>query len=182
MKRILTFVLALVAAGSLALAKDYTVTSPDGHLTVKVDAGKTLTYSIVRDGVVLIEPSCLQIALADGKVWGPDARIRKAVRRTVDTSVEAPLFKRSAVRDHFNEVALVTKEYKLVFRAYDDGIAWRFEPVNPVTVKAEDIAFTFADDWKAYIPYVNQHTETLESQFFSSQESQYNHDNISQWN
>ena len=65
MKRILTLVLALVAAGSLALAKDYTVTSPDGHLTVKVDAGKTLTYSIVRDGVVLIEPSCLQLTLAD---------------------------------------------------------------------------------------------------------------------
>ena len=182
MKRILSFVLALVAAGSLALAKDYTVTSPDGHLSVKVDAGKTLTYSISRDGVVLIEPSCLQISLADGQVWGPDARIRKAVRRSVDTSVEAPLFKRSSVRDHFNEVALVTKEYKLVFRAYDDGIAWRFEPVKPVTVRAEDICFTFADDWKAFIPYVNQHTQTLESQFFSSQESQYNHDKISQWN
>ena len=136
----------------------------------------------MRDGVVLIEPSCLQISLADGKVWGPDARIRKAVRRSVDTSVEAPLFKRSSVRDHFNEVALVTKEYKLVFRAYDDGIAWRFEPVKPVTVRAEDICFTFADDWKAFIPYVNQHTQTLDSQFFSSQESQYNHDKISQWN
>ena len=181
MKRILTFVLALVAAGSLALAKDYTLTSPDGHLSVKVDAGKTLTYSIARDGVVLIEPSCLQITLADGKVWGPDARIRRTVRRSVDTSVEAPLFKRSAVRDHFNEVALFTKEFKLVFRAYDDGIAWRFEPVKPVTVKAEDVCFTFADDWTAYVPYVNQHTETLESQFFSSQESQYNHDRISEW-
>ncbi len=181
MKRIL-LVLALVAACSSLTAKEYTLVSPDGHLSVAVDAGKTLTYSIQRDGLLLIKPSCLQITLADGRLWGPDARFTKAVTRTVDTTVEAPLFKRSAVRDHFNELALVAKDFRLVFRAYDDGIAWRFEPVKPVTVKAEDILFTFAEDWTAYIPYVNQHTETLDSQFFSSQEAHYNHEKISEWN
>ena len=181
MKRTLTFVLALVAASSLLAAKDYTLSSPDGHLSVKVDAGKTLSYSILRDGELLVEPSCLAITLDDGTLWGPDARFRKAVRRTVDRTEEAPLFKRSVVRDHFNELALLSKEFRLLFRAYDDGIAWRFEPLKPVTVRSEEIGFTFADDWKAYVPYVNQHTETLESQFFSSQEAQYNHDRISEW-
>ena len=181
MKRILT-VLALAALCSLASAKDYTLSSPDGRLTVTVDAGKTLTYSIRREGLLLIEPSCLQLNLADGRAWGPDARFRKAVRRSVDAFAEAPLFKRATVRDHFNELSLQTKEYRLVFRAYDDGIAWRFEPLKPVTVKSEDLCFTFAGDWTAYVPYVNQHTETLESQFFSSQESQYTHCRISDWN
>ena len=181
MKRILVL-LALAATCSLAAAKEYSLSSPDGHLTVTVDAGQSLTYSIQRDGLVLIKPSCLQLTLSDGKLWGPDAPVRKAVRRSVDTSVEAPLFKRSAVRDHFNELSLQTKEFNLVFRAYDDGIAWRYEPLKPVTVKAEDIVFTFADDWTAYVPYVNQHTQTLEGQFFSSQEAQYNHDRISEWN
>ena len=181
MKRTL-LVLALAAVCSLAAAKDYTVTSPDGHLSVKIDAGKTLTYSIERDGLLLIKPSCLQLTLDNGKLWGPSAQVKKAVTRTVDTTVDAPLFKRSQVRDHFNELVLQTKEYHLVFRAYDDGIAWRFVPVKPVTVKSEDILFTFAQDWPAYIPYVNQHTQTLEDQFFSSQESQYTHARISEWN
>ena len=181
MKRTL-LVLALAAVCSLAAAKDYTVTSPDGHLSVKIDAGKTLTYSIERDGLLLIKPSCLQLTLDNGKQWGPSAQVKKAVTRTVDTTVDAPLFKRSQVRDHFNELVLQTKEYSLVFRAYDDGIAWRFVPVKPVTVKSEDILFSFAQDWPAYIPYVNQHTQTLEDQFFSSQESQYTHAKISEWN
>lgn len=180
MKRILS-VLALVAVCSLAAAKDYSVTSPDGHLSVKIDAGKTLTYSIERDGMLLIKPSCLQLTLESGKLWGPSAQIKKAVTRSVDNTLDSPLFKRSTVRDHYNELVLQTKEYNLVFRAYDDGIAWRFEPVKPVTVKSEDILFTFAQDWPAYIPYVNQHTQTLEGQFFSSQESHYTHAKISEW-
>ena len=178
MKRILT-VLALAAVCGLAAAKDYTVTSPDGHLSVKIDAGKALTYSIERDGLLLIKPSVLQLTLENGTLWGPSAQIKKAVTRSVDNTVDSPMFKRAQVRDHFNELELQTKEYKLVFRAYDDGIAWRFVPVKPVTVKAEDILFSFAQDWPAYIPYVNQHTQTLEGQFFSSQESHYTHAKIS---
>ena len=77
MKRTL-LVLALAAVCSLAAAKDYTVTSPDGHLSVKIDAGKTLTYSIERDGLLLIKPSCLQLTLDNGKQWGPSAQVKKA--------------------------------------------------------------------------------------------------------
>ena len=173
--------MALVAVCGLATAKDYTVTSPDGHLCVKIDAGKALTYSIERDGLLLIKPSVLQLTLENGTLWGPSAQIKKTVTRSVDNTVDSPMFKRSQVRDHFNELELQTKEYKLVFRAYDDGIAWRFVPVKPVTVKSEDILFTFAQDWPAYYPYVNQHTQTLEGQFCSSQESHYTHAKISEW-
>ena len=167
--------LSLTLICGVAVAKEYTVTSPDGHLSVTVNAGKTLTYSIERDGVSLIAPSTLSLTLEGGTVWGPETRFRKAVRRSMDVTLDAPLFKRAQVRDHFNELSLLAKDFKLVFRAYNDGIAWRYEPVAPVTVKSEEVTFTFAGDWPAYIPYVSQHTETLESQFFSSQESQYTH-------
>ena len=173
--------LSLTLICGVAVAKEYTVTSPDGHLSVTVNAGKTLTYSIERDGVSLIAPSTLSLTLKGGTVWGPETRFRKAVRRSMDVTLDAPLFKRAQVRDHFNELSLLAKDFKLVFRAYNDGIAWRYEPVAPVTVKSEEVTFTFAGDWPAYIPYVSQHTETLESQFFSSQESQYTHSPISQW-
>ena len=180
MKRFL-LAFSLLAIFASATAKEYTLVSPDGHLTVTVNAGKTLTYAIQRDGLSLMAPSELSLTLQDGTVWGPETRFRKAVRRSVDVSVDAPLFKRSQVRDHFNELSLLAKDFKLVFRAYDDAIAWRYQPVEPVNVKAEEVTFCFAGDWNAYIPYVSQHTETLESQFFSSQESQYSHHPLSQW-
>ena len=97
MKRILT-VLALVAVCGLATAKDYTVTSPDGHLCVKIDAGKALTYSIERDGLLLVKPSVLQLTLENGTLWGPSAQIKKTVTRSVDNTVDSPMFKRSQAR------------------------------------------------------------------------------------
>ena len=181
MKRLLTL-WALCASLMVAQAKDYQLASPDGQLTLSVRTGERLTYSVARGGVVLLEPSAIGLHLADGTVWGAGTRFSKAVRRSVNTSCEAPFFKRSTVKDHYNELCLKAKGFELQFRAYDDGVAWRFVPAKPVTVKAEEAVFAFAKDWKAYIPYVNQHTETLESQFFSSQEAQYTHAAISDWN
>ena len=181
MKRLLTL-WALCASVMAVQAKDYKLASPDGRLTLSVQTGERFTYSVSREGVVLLEPSAIGLTLADGTVWGPGTRFSKAVRRSVNTTYDAPVFKRSTVKDHYNELCLKAKGFEVQFRAYDDGIAWRFVPAKPVTVKAEETVFAFAKDWKAYIPYVNQHTETLESQFFSSQEAQYTHAAISDWN
>ncbi len=180
MKKIILF-LALLA-GFTAAAKDYTLLSPDGNLQVTIQAGNTLSYSLSYKGTALIEPSDISLTLADGIVWGKSAKFSKAVRASVDQSFSAPLFKRSQVRDHYNELRLKAKGWDLVFRAYDDGMAYRFQPAKAVTVQAEQAAFRFAGDWPAYIPYVSQHTETLESQFFNSFESQYAHQPVSRWN
>ena len=174
--------LAICAATVCVQAKDYTVLSPDGHLSVTVQTGNSLTYSVARDGIQLLEPSSIGLTLADGTLWGPGTQFKKIVRGSVNAFYEAPVFKRSVVSDHFNELTLKAKGFDLVFRAYDDGVAYRFVPSAPVTVKAEEATFTFAQDWKAFIPYVNQHTETLDSQFFSSQEAQYTVNTISEWN
>lgn len=181
MKKMLT-ILAVLAMGLTLQAKDYTVSSPDGHLNVTIYAGNSLSYSVSLDGQQLIGPSALSLTLADGSVWGPGTKFTKAQRRSVDEMVEAPVFKRSQVRDHYNELCLRSKAFSLVFRAYDDGIAWRFVPVKPVDVQAEEATFSFAKDWKAYIPYVSQNTQSLETQFVNSFESQYSHHVLSEWN
>ena len=181
MKRFLTLV-ALVCAAFSAQAKGYTVTSPDGHLSVTVQDGKTLSYSLTRDDVLLITPSPISLTLQDGTVWGPGSRFSKAARRHVDEVIPAPVYKRAQVKDCYNELTLHSKLFSLVFRVYDDGMAWKFLPKGDVTVAAEEATFSFAADWSAYIPYVSQHTETLESQYISSFEAQYAHNKLSEWN
>ena len=181
MKRLIT-ILALCAVCVGAWAKGYTLTSPDGHISLSVQTGKTFTYSVMRDGILLLDPSPMGLTLADGTVWGPGTKFGKAVRRSVDAAYDAPVFKRSSVRDHFNELTLKAKGFDVVFRAYDDGIAWRFVPAKPITVKSDETSFVFSEDWETFIPYVNQHTQTLDDQFFSSQESQYTVNKISDWN
>ena len=181
MKRILTLILAFAAAFA-AGAKPYVVSSPDGRLKVTVDAGDKLTYSLERNGTVLLQPSEIGLSLADGTVWGPGSKFRKATRRSVDVSFDALYFKRNTVRDRYNELVLPAKGFRVVFRVYDDGMAYRFETDKPVTVESEQATFSFAGDWPAYVPYVSHNTESLEGQFMSSCESQYAHHPLSQWN
>ena len=180
MKRILSLFLAFVAVAAYA-AKPVTLSSPDGRLKATIQTGAQLTWSLVRDGEGLIQPSKIGLTLQDGTVWGPGTRFRSAKKRSSDTEFHARLFKRSKVRDCYNEVTLPAKGFSVVFRLYNDGLAYRFVSSKPVTVKEEIAEFSFAKDYKAYIPYVSQHTESLQSQFMSSFESQYTVSAISGW-
>ena len=176
------FILFVALMATAVQAKDYKVASPDGHVNVSVSTGKALTYSIQRDGIQLISPSEISLTLSDGRVWGSGSRFSKAVRRHVDNKLKPVIFKRSVVTDCYNELQLRSRDFTLCFRVYDDGVAWRFCPAKAVTVTAEQATFAFADDWQAYIPYVRQNGETLESQFYTSFESQYHHQKLSEWN
>ena len=180
MKRIACFVAAFAVCLGIQ-AKNYSVSSPDGHLTLRVEDGTTLTYSLSRDGVTLLSPSAISLSLADGSVWGPGTRFSSARRRTEDSTVESPLFKRAAVRDHYNELTLKAKAFSVEFRVYDDGFAWRFCTPGPVDVKAEEATFAFAQDWQAYVPYVSHNTHSLEAQFINSFEAQYDVHPVSAW-
>ena len=171
--------LALLAAFSAA-AKDYTLLSPDGKLRVDVQVGNALSYALSYDGVQLVNPSEVSLTLEDGTVWGAGSKFSKAVKTTVDKSFAAPLFKRSQVRDHYNELRLKAKGWDMVFRAYDDGFAYRFEPSKAVTVRAEQARFEFAGDWPAYVPYTGN-GDNDGSQFYTSFEAQYKHHKLSEW-
>jgi alpha-glucosidase len=164
-------------------AKDYILTSPDKAVVVTVSAGDYVTYSVERGGVRLLSPSRISMTLVNGTVYGGKDRF-KVTRRSVDTTVPAQNFKREKVRDHFNEMTLSAAAYEIVFRAYDDGVAYRFVSKGKggeVYVTSEQAEFAFQADWKAYIPYVARDISSFEPQFFSSFENTYSHHRLSEW-
>ena len=180
MKHILTFT-ATIFAALLLQAKDYTVLSPGGEVSVLVQGGEKLLWSISVDGEVVIAPSEISLTLLDGSVYGPSAKFRKAVRRSIDQILPAQNFKRSAVRDNYNELTLQAKEFDLVIRVYDDGAAYRFVTKKGVTVASEKACFSFPEDHTAWVPYVSP-GGGLGDQFFSSFENLYERIPLSQWN
>ena len=154
MKQIALMAAALALAVA-AQAKDHVVTSPDGAVVVTVSAAENVTYSVDRAGVRLLDPSRVSMTLQDGTVFGRNDKFRVS-RRSVDVTVPAQNFKRASVRDHYNELTLSAKRYDIVFRAYDDGIAWRFVAKGKkgeTVVTAEQAEFAFAGDWNLYVPY-----------------------------
>jgi len=83
----------------------------------------------------------------------------------------------------YNEMILSFREFNLVFRLYNDGLAYRFVSNlrGAREVLYEKAHFMFPVDAKAWIAYVKQHTQTLESQFWNSFENTYEVSTVSQW-
>ena len=85
MKKLLLTLLLFSAGTGISAAKTYDLKSPDGKIAVRVDVGAdAVTYSISRDGKELIAPSPLSLTLADGRVLGRKASVRKASAKSVD--------------------------------------------------------------------------------------------------
>ena len=176
--------MVLAASASAAAPKEFELSSPDGKLNVSVEVGETVTYSLSHDGTVLLDPSQVSMTLADGTVYGVDSRFLGKKTRAVDEDITTRNYKKAVVEDRFNELTLRFKGFNIIFRAYDDGMAYRFVSLagSPFKVKSEQVEFVFPDDWKAYVPYVKIFDrEDFSRQFFNSFENTYVHASLSEW-
>jgi len=182
MKKIILLMAAVLAVFG-AQAREHVLKSPDGQIVVTVTDGNQVSYSVERNGVKLLAPSEISMMLSSGyKFGGKDSY--KASRKSVDQTIPARNFKRAKVRDHYNELTLSTGNYDIVFRAYNDGVAYRFVArgkQGEFAVAYEQAEFAFPYDYSAYIPYVARDFVTFEQQFFNSFESTYSHHPISKW-
>nr|WP_165043316.1 glycoside hydrolase family 97 protein [Dysgonomonas sp. ZJ709] len=163
--------------------KNVSLSSPDGKLKTNIEVGDAIKYSITHNGDKIIEPSAISMTLVGGKSFGIKSKLSKVNNNSNKGVIPSPLYKKSQVTDNYNEVTLVFKDnFKLIFRAYNEGVAYRFIATEkaPFVVEKEDANFNFADDKMAYIPYVRDRG-TIEQQFFNSFENIYAVKKLSQW-
>ncbi len=144
------------------------LSSPDGHLSVTVDAGAALTWSVAWKGRPLLAPSRLALVLGD-RTLGERPVVAGSSQRSVDQVLRPVVrYKRGEIRDRFTERRIdFLGGYALVVRAYDDGVAYRWETALPgdVTVRDEVATFAFGGDHLLYFPE--------ETSLISHQERQY---------
>ena len=133
-----------MCAGAAGAAEPAAVTSPDGKLALAFacENGR-VTYSLQADGQRLIQASPV------GYEGGALAGVK---RRSVDAVWKPVWGKRAAVPERFNEVTLDLTSYRLVARAYDDGVAFRCLG----GAGAERTQFAFAGDFTAWF-YNGEH-------------------------
>lgn len=187
LKYILSCAAIIFAAALTSNANDGThqVVSPDGHLRATVIVGDDIRYMVSRDENNLIGPSAISLQLSDGIVFGQNDKVRKELNTSVDEVFPTVAYKKAEVRDHYNQMTLVFKEFNLVFRAYDEGVAYRFESrlnkKKEYEVISETAQFNFTDDYNAYIPYTKTSDPAKKDQFYNSFENTYKYNRISQW-
>ena len=182
MKHISHYFLMLVLGCCLCLQTHgkeqlFTLKSPDGKLVTHIVATdeEELTYDIVYNGVTLLLPSHVGLNRVYGKEVTGSMAVTKAVTSTVDEVVPSPFTRQATMRNHCNELTLrIRKDLCLVFRAYNEGIAYRYQILQPCKVRFEKVQYNFAADFEATVPYVTNFDEkNHDAQYSSSFENLY---------
>ena len=171
----------LMIFNSSAAPKSHDLKSPDGKLIVSVN--EDLYYTLTHESDLLLDKSNIGMYMTDGAAFGECDKLVKVSYRSVDQTIDARFYKKAQITDRFNEMTLKFKEFSVIFRAYDDGMAYRFVShlKKPYQVMEEVAQFNLPQDWNLWTAYVCQHTETLESQFYNSFENRYAYSPVSQW-
>lgn len=150
-----TLLCLMMAWGSLAFAENYTVNSPDSRITVNVETGTNTTYSVTFNGKVILNPSPISMTFDNGTVIGRNMEVKK-VERFTQNQVLKPIVRQKSeqIIDHYNEMVLDADRYKLYFRVYNDGLAYRFHTDFPDSLKVlnEEVTYCFPEDYNTLFP------------------------------
>ncbi len=170
---ILLLMLPVVAMTQNAVQES--LTAPDKMLTVRISTAPQLTWMVLHGSDTVLATSPIQLHLANGKVIGRNEAVLKTERFTRHNEIGSPFYKKARVVDHYNELVVRYKDGNgVIFRAYNDGVAYRFYTglKDSITVLSETASFTFHKDHKTYLPYVRD-LRVKGDQFISSFEALY---------
>lgn len=184
----ISFFVLFMGFGQLSFAQQtqdqqHRLQSPDGKITANVNLKEQLSYAVYHDGDQVIAWSPISMHLSNGEAFGIDAKLKSLKTNSVDKTIASPIYKRAEVQDHYNELVLDFKgNYSVTFRAYNDGVAYRFSSAKrkDYTVAREEVTFNFSKDFPAIVSYVKgKEKRSIEQQFNSSFENTYTHTPLS---
>ena len=158
MKRIIALTLIFIVIGFNLLAEKYELRSPDNKILVSVDIGDKIYYSVTWKDIRIIESSAISITIDENQILGYNPKVKKVVTNFIDEKIYPPVKeKRKEIIDRYNEMGFsFAGNWGLIFRAYDDGISWRFTTnfKNEITILNEEATFNFTHNDTIFIPFV----------------------------
>ena len=159
-KNHILLLLVLLLCTSLLTAqksRSLEVKSPDGNIILKVESGAKLQWSVIHKGEQIIAPSSISLQLNDDTILGDNAVFKTPKTESINTTFNAINYKKAIVTDRCNQVTISCNgDYGLVFRVYDDAVAYRFftKKKGDLIIRNEEANFNFTADHKAFIPYM----------------------------
>ncbi|MGD0696142.1 MAG: glycoside hydrolase family 97 protein [Terriglobia bacterium] len=147
----------------------YELRSPDGRIVIRIRAADRISYDVLLRGRPLLQDATLALDV-DHTSLGLQPKVKAKNERSVD-QILVPVVRQkfAKIRENYNELKLEMEGgYAVVFRAYNEGVAYRLEtslPQNRVKVYSEAASFNFAGDYPVFYPQ--------EESFFSHNERRY---------
>ncbi len=171
MKTFATFLLVLLAflSANSAAQSSYELQSPDQRIKVRIRTAGQLRYDVVLKGRAVLENCTISLDVEHQK-FGAETKVIDAKSSSHDQVIKPVVRQKFAeIRDRYNELRLnMQGGYAVVFRAYNEGAAYRFEsslPREKVKIYSEESAFNFPSNFVVYYPQ--------EDSFYSHNERKY---------
>ncbi|MFD2832378.1 glycoside hydrolase family 97 protein [Christiangramia antarctica] len=163
--------------------QNFSLSSPDDKIHISVVSDEGLKWSVRHENLQILAPSTIAIKLAGGEVLGA-GKITSSKPQNINRKIEALNYKKEIVEDVYHQLTLNFKgSYGVIFRAYNDGVAYRFftNKKDSLTIENEVAEFNFQEDYKVYIPYVNNEFENGEYDMYQiSFENTYDYVHLSE--
>jgi alpha-glucosidase len=167
------------SAGAQTEEPPFELLSPDKQVevTLTLNADGVPVYSVSYRGKPVISPSMLGLDFKRGGKLSKNLRVSGVRRDSRDETYALVAGKAREARDRFNELVVSLEEQReprrkldIVFRAYDDGAAFRYRlPAQPnmetVEIAAERTEFRFPTDLTCWALQLGSFTTSYEGEY-----------------
>lgn len=122
-----------------AAAENLTLASPDGTVTLAVDIGRQVRWSVQHQGKPVIMPSEIGMVIAGAGNIAHKVTVADVLRREVNEIITPVVAqKASRIHEHYRELAIrFNNDFSLEVRAYNDGAAYRFVGARAGDIRVE---------------------------------------------
>ena len=163
-KKLLTLATLFILLGGSAMAKNYTVTSPNGKNAATVDDSLSIIVSHSGKTVVTIKarqtyqlfPRWEQNIPTLGTNYSHVGNKKLTGTKHFSETIQAPFYRQSEIQTEWNQIDLKLSDgFGLQVRVCDEGVAYRFYTTykKQTVIKEEMADFIFPDDSKAWLAY-----------------------------
>jgi len=158
MKKICLAILILSFFNTSYAVDKKIITSPDGKIKVTIEANGNIFYSVTYENKTVLLPSIINLTLENGIDISGKIDLKKTSIRNNNSIVISPIpEKRRNIPDIYNELTVRFKiPFSIIFRVYNDGVAYRFlsHIKDSIIVKQEAATFNFPANHFVYYPEV----------------------------
>ncbi len=148
------------------MAKEYKVDSPDKRTQIRIECRDAITFTLIADGREVV--SAVEIGLLCDLEHETATKIIDTKRAKVERILQPVVWQKSShIEDEFNMLAISMANGKtLEWRAYNNGVAWRWRVECEGEFKVLDEISNFTIDPSTYVWYNNESKHYSENQVY----------------
>ncbi|WP_339882323.1 glycoside hydrolase family 97 protein [Polaribacter vadi] len=137
-----------------SFGQEIKVKSPDNNLQVTVNLGDKITYSVLKNGKIVLKDNSISLQLQD-RVLGENPKLKKKKTSEVSELITPVIpMKFSSISNNYKMLLLAFKDnYSVEFRVFNEGIAYRFitNLKGSIQIKKENFTVNLPENYTAHL-------------------------------